>query len=153
MRKHSQEKSGKLVWKTDRMTEWQTDRVQTYSPLRFHRWGTNKHVYSIYNISLGDDKCNIDIGGVFISRFDPFIALWISVCYRGLCHRTASDLFHTHLSGEYSQWTMANLSLFITGRMYSSENRYTLIITMQYTSDLMLASDFTSNLHTKTISK
>ena len=46
MWKHSQEKSGKLVWQTDRMTDrltdGQTDRVQTYSPLRFHRWGTNK---------------------------------------------------------------------------------------------------------------
>ena len=28
----------KLVWRTDRLT----DRVQTYSPLRFHRWGTKK---------------------------------------------------------------------------------------------------------------
>ena len=27
---------------TDRQTDWRTDRVQTYSPLRFHRWGTNK---------------------------------------------------------------------------------------------------------------
>ena len=40
----------KLVWRTDR----QTDRVQTYSPLRFHRWGTNKilpcfsHTLSLY---------------------------------------------------------------------------------------------------------
>ena len=32
----------KLVWQTDRQTYGQTDRVQTYSPLRFHRWGTNK---------------------------------------------------------------------------------------------------------------
>ena len=36
----------KLVWRTDRLTDrqtdWRTDRVQTYSPLRFHRWGTNK---------------------------------------------------------------------------------------------------------------
>ena len=36
----------KLVWRTDRLTDRQTDgrtdRVQTYSPLRFHRWGTNK---------------------------------------------------------------------------------------------------------------
>ena len=34
----------KLVWRTDRLTDrqtdWRTDRVQTYSPLRFHRWGT-----------------------------------------------------------------------------------------------------------------
>ena len=27
----------------DRQTDWRTDRVQTYSPLRFHRWGTNNH--------------------------------------------------------------------------------------------------------------
>ena len=27
---------------TDRQTDWRTDRVQTYSPLRFHLWGTNK---------------------------------------------------------------------------------------------------------------
>ena len=27
---------------TDWRTDWRTDRVQTYSPLRFHRWGTNK---------------------------------------------------------------------------------------------------------------
>ena len=33
----------KLVWRTDRQTDWRTDRVQTYSPLRFHRWGTNNH--------------------------------------------------------------------------------------------------------------
>ena len=32
---------------TDRQTDWRTDRVQTYSPLRFHRWGTNKHTVSI----------------------------------------------------------------------------------------------------------
>ena len=36
----------KLVWRTDRQTDgqtdWRTDRVQTYSPLRFHQWGTNK---------------------------------------------------------------------------------------------------------------
>ena len=32
----------KLVWRTDRQTDWRTDRVQTYSPLRFHRWGTNE---------------------------------------------------------------------------------------------------------------
>ena len=36
----------KLVWRTDRLTDrqtdGQTDRVQTYSPLRFHRWGTKK---------------------------------------------------------------------------------------------------------------
>ena len=31
----------KLVWRTDRLTDRLTDRVQTYSPLRFHRWGTN----------------------------------------------------------------------------------------------------------------
>ena len=30
----------KLVWRTDGRTDGQTDRVQTYSPLRFHRWGT-----------------------------------------------------------------------------------------------------------------
>ena len=28
---------------TDWRTEWQTDRVQTYSPLQFHRWGTKKN--------------------------------------------------------------------------------------------------------------
>ena len=32
----------KLVWRTDRLTDRLTDRVQTYSPLRFHRWGTKK---------------------------------------------------------------------------------------------------------------
>ena len=41
----------KLVWRTDRQTDWRTDRltdrVQTYSPLRFHRWGTNKLVNKI----------------------------------------------------------------------------------------------------------
>ena len=31
----------KLVWRTDGRTDRRTDRVQTYSPLRFHRWGTN----------------------------------------------------------------------------------------------------------------
>ena len=29
---------------TDRRTDRQTDRVQTYSPLRFHRWGTKKYL-------------------------------------------------------------------------------------------------------------
>ena len=36
---HSDEKSGKRVWRTDRRSHRQTDRVQTYSPLRLHRWG------------------------------------------------------------------------------------------------------------------
>ena len=31
--KQSQEKSGKRVWETDRQTDGQTDKVQTYSPL------------------------------------------------------------------------------------------------------------------------
>ena len=43
----------KLVWRTDRQTDWRTDwrtdRVQTYSPLRFHRWGTNKLGRKHYN--------------------------------------------------------------------------------------------------------
>ena len=46
----------KLVWRTDRQTDWRTDwwtdRVQTYSPLRFHRWGTNNHVYSTCSSKL-----------------------------------------------------------------------------------------------------
>ena len=29
------------------VTDRQTDRVQTYSPLRFHRWGTNKIMHAI----------------------------------------------------------------------------------------------------------
>ena len=38
----------KLVWRTDGRTDGQTDRVQTYSPLRFHRWGTKKIKMKIY---------------------------------------------------------------------------------------------------------
>ena len=56
----------KLVWRTDRLTDRltdrQTDRVQTYSPLRFHRWGTNKEgkmkdywlLEWIISINMGD---------------------------------------------------------------------------------------------------
>ena len=32
---------------TDRRTDRQTDGVQTYSPSRFHRWGTNKELYNL----------------------------------------------------------------------------------------------------------
>ena len=32
---------------TDGQTDGQTDRVQTYSPLRFHRWGTKKNPHNI----------------------------------------------------------------------------------------------------------
>ena len=41
------------MWRTDRQTDGQTDRlkdrVQTYSPLRFHRWGTKKSGLIIEN--------------------------------------------------------------------------------------------------------
>ena len=44
MWKHSDEKSRKRVWPTDWRTDWQRDRkrdeLHTYSPLRYHRWGT-----------------------------------------------------------------------------------------------------------------
>ena len=32
---------------TDWRTDWRTDRVQTYSPLRFHRWGTKNHFHTL----------------------------------------------------------------------------------------------------------
>ena len=52
MWKHSKEKSGKRVWRTDIQTDGQTDggrtdRVQTYSPLWFHRWGTKSRTWSV----------------------------------------------------------------------------------------------------------
>ena len=43
----------KLVWRTDGRTDRQTDRVQTYSPLRFHRWGTKKIDYTRLRTDLG----------------------------------------------------------------------------------------------------
>ena len=41
----SQLSSGNHFQKTS-VTDRQTDRVQTYSPLRFHRWGTNKSMHN-----------------------------------------------------------------------------------------------------------
>ena len=66
----------KLVWRTDRQTDRLTDRVQTYSPLRFHRWGTN-------NIQ-GNNWCgNWGLYASHISRlyvFSFIVDLCIDVC-------------------------------------------------------------------------
>ena len=53
----SQLSSGNHFQKTS-VTDRQTDRVQTYSPLRFHRWGTNNKELQTYRQA---DKQTIQI--------------------------------------------------------------------------------------------
>ena len=66
----------KLVWRTDRQTDWRTDRVQTYSPLRFHRWGliTMRHDLDLWPFDL---KINRAHPWLMVSKCMKFHDHWL----------------------------------------------------------------------------
>ena len=56
---------------TDGLTDGQTDRVQTYSPLRFHRWGTKECKPIV--------PSGVTSGGLIKSLY---LDIYFSLCYR-----------------------------------------------------------------------
>ena len=83
---------------TDRQTDRLTDRVQTYSPLRFHRWGTNdrpewqhskERMCHMWNIAMCDYQESVTTGQIDrktdgrTERCRTKRSLWATMFHRG----------------------------------------------------------------------